>query len=80
MVLISVYVMLYAPGCGLACMYSLVICIRAVEQCMYGGDCVHSKVLYAWYSIHMLATGVVRPVEELLMLYAAEAQGLYHRL
>ena len=38
MVLISVCVMLYAPGCGLACMYSLVICIRAGEQCMYGVD------------------------------------------
>ena len=53
-------------------------CGRALLCGVY--DCVHSKVLYAWYSIYMLTTGVVRPVEELLMLYAAEAQGLYHRL
>ena len=33
--LVSVYVMLNTLGCGLVCMYSLVICIHAVEQCIY---------------------------------------------
>ena len=32
------------------------------------------------YTVQVWTTGQVRPGEELLMLYAAEAQGLYHHL
>ena len=55
MVLISVCVMLYTRGCCLVCMYSLVICIRAVEQYMYGVDnCMcHAMHTWVWLSVHV---------------------------
>ena len=55
MVLISVCVMLYTRGCGLVCMYSLVICIRAVEQCMYGVDKCMCHAIHTWVllSVHV---------------------------
>ena len=53
--LISVCVMLCTRGCGLVCMYSFVICIRAVEQCMYDVDkCMCDAIhTWVWLSVHV---------------------------